>query len=315
MIALVSANVRNRGRHGFIVVAVLWILAALATLASIYASYVANTAIASRVNDERIQAHAMISAAVELAAYQLSASNQEGRPTRGAFNFRGLNASVDVQYHSEAARIDINDAPKELLAGLFTALGARPAAAQDYADRIIGWRTNSRQDGQLIGKEASAYGTAGLAYAPREAPFAHVGELWLVLGLPPQLVERMMPYVTVFSGRADINVLDAAPLALAALPGMTPDRLNGVLLGRRSVRPENGEQVLAMLGPARNGATLESSRATRVRVAVNFDKGPTRAAAVVILILEDADEPFRVLSWRDDADGPIADEPPRTDLR
>ena len=33
------------------------------------------------------------------------------------------------------------------------------------------------------------------------------------------------------------------------------------------------------------------------------------------LILEDADEPFRVLSWRDDADGPIADEPRRSDLR
>src|SRR5437660_10912574 len=129
MIALVSANVRNRGRHGFIVVAVLWILAALATLASIYASYVANTAIASRVNDERIQAHALISAAVELAAYQLTASNPETRPTQGAFNFRAGNANVAVEFRSEAARIDINEASKELLAGLFVALGALPASA------------------------------------------------------------------------------------------------------------------------------------------------------------------------------------------
>ena len=68
------------------------------------------------------------------------------------------------------------------------------------------------------------------------------------------------------------------------------------------------------LGPAQSSATINGSKATRVRIGVNFDKGRRTTAAVVILILEDADEPFRVLSWRDDADGPIADEPPRTDL-
>jgi general secretion pathway protein K len=314
MIALVSSNICNRARNGFIVVAVLWILAALATLASIYASYVASTVIASRVNDERIQTHALISAAVELAAYQLTASNQDTRPTRGAFNFRAGNANVAVEFRSEAARIDLNAAPKELLAGLFAALGARAEAAQAYADRIIGWRTNSREEGQASGREAAAYRTAGLTYAPREAPFAHVGELWLVLGLPPQLIERALPYVTVFSGRAEVNVLDAAPLVLAALPGMTPERLNAVV-NLRSVSQQNGEAVMGMLGPAQTGATIDGSKATRVRVGVNFDRGRRTAAAVVILILEDADEPYRVLSWRDDADGPIADETPRTDLR
>ncbi|MEA2938200.1 MAG: ral secretion pathway protein, partial [Alphaproteobacteria bacterium] len=47
---------RRRDRDGFIVVAVLWILAALATLASIYAVYVSNTAAAASVNDDRIRA-------------------------------------------------------------------------------------------------------------------------------------------------------------------------------------------------------------------------------------------------------------------
>jgi general secretion pathway protein K len=314
MTALVPTNVRNRGRHGFIVVAVLWILAALATLASIYASYVASTVIASRVNDERVQAHALISAAVELAAYQLTASSQEARQTRGAFNFRAANADIAVEFRSEAARIDLNQAPKPLLAGLFAALGARPAAAEEYADRIIGWRTNSREEGQPSGREALAYRTAGLAYAPREAPFVHVGELWLVLGIPPQMIEGALPYVTVFSGSPQVNIFDAAPLVLAALPGMTPERLKAVL-DLRSAGPQSGEPALAMLGPGQGGATIQGSKATRVRIGVNFDNGRRTNAAVVILILEDADDPYRVLSWRDDADGPIADEPRRTDLR
>jgi len=311
---IIEKAIGKRCDEGFIVVAVLWILAALATLASVYAIYVANTVSAARVHDDRIQAQALVSAAVELTAYRLTAADQETRPTRGAFRFGMGGANVAVDFRSEAARIDLNDASKQLLAGLFAALGARAADAGYFADRIIGWRANAGGGGQAAGNEASAYRTAGLSYTPRGAPFAHVGELWLVLGIPPQLVERALPYVTVFSGQPSINVLDAAPLALAALPGMTPELLNAVLTQRGAGR-QNGEYVLGMLGPAQGSATLDGSKATRVRVRVAFQNGRMVDASVVILIPEDADEPFRVLSWRNDADGPLDDEPPRAGLR
>ena len=45
----------QRHDEGFIVVAVLWILAALATLAAAYAIYVANTVSGARVHDDRIR--------------------------------------------------------------------------------------------------------------------------------------------------------------------------------------------------------------------------------------------------------------------
>jgi general secretion pathway protein K len=57
---------------GFIVVAVLWILGALASLVSIYAVYVIDTAAASGLHEDRFRAEALASAAVELAAYRLS---------------------------------------------------------------------------------------------------------------------------------------------------------------------------------------------------------------------------------------------------
>ncbi len=50
---------------GFVIVAVLWILAALATLASACSVYVANSAAASHVTDDRLQAEASIEACVE----------------------------------------------------------------------------------------------------------------------------------------------------------------------------------------------------------------------------------------------------------
>ena len=69
-----NRNFGNRGQSegGFIVVATLWILGALATLASIYSLYVANAAVSLSVHDDDIRAESLISAALELTAYQVA---------------------------------------------------------------------------------------------------------------------------------------------------------------------------------------------------------------------------------------------------
>jgi general secretion pathway protein K len=282
---------------GFIIVAVLWILGALATLSSIYAVYVIDTAAGFSVHDDRLRAQALMLAAIELTAYQLTAPVQS-RPTQGRFGFRLGPANVAVEFRSEVARIDLNTAPNELLAGLFVVLGARRDDAENYVNRIINWRTAPSEDQD---REASAYRTAGLRYAPRGAKFPHVSELSLVLNLPTRLIERALPFVTVYSGRSTINVLDAAPEVIAALPGMTRDRLNAVL-AQRQAAPGNGQALLALLGPAQEFATMEGGNASRVTIRVALDNGRQIASEVVILILEEGDQPFSVLSWRDGLD-------------
>ena len=76
------------GRDGFIIVAVLWILAALATLVTIFSMYVINTATAFTVHDERLQAEGLARAALELSVYRATAAPQGQTATRGTFLFR-----------------------------------------------------------------------------------------------------------------------------------------------------------------------------------------------------------------------------------
>src|SRR5580704_2360452 len=199
----------RKSSDGFILVAVLWILGGLALLATIYMIYVVNAATSLQVNNDRIQAEASISAATELAAYYLGAASAEERPTGGAFNFRVGSTDVAVGFRSEAARIDLNSAPQPLLAGLFTVLGASPDAASNYADRIVGWRTAATSEIEDQDKEVTAYRNAGLNYKPRQSPFTSVQELWLVLGLPKNLIAQALPLVTVFSGDAAVNIMEA----------------------------------------------------------------------------------------------------------
>lgn len=287
------------GREGFIVVAVLWILTALATLATIFSVYVINTAVAFSVHDERLQAEGLMRAALELSAYQVVV-NTQGPPSSGTLVFRIGNAAVNVAFKSETARIDLNTAPKELLSGLFTTLGAARNAAENYADRIVGWRAPP-QEGQLD-TEAGVYRAAGLAYGPRGAPFQHTGELGLVYGIPDFLVESALPFVTVYSGQPQVNIFDAEPQVIAALPGMDAERLNAVLVQRRA-GPQNAQGLVAMLGPAAAAlATDKGNKALRVTARMAFDSGQRMTSEAVIFVLDSGTHPYRVLTWRDDAE-------------
>jgi general secretion pathway protein K len=285
------------GRDGFIIVAVLWILAALATLASIMSVYIINAATAFAIHDERLQAETMARAAIELTVYQLNLQGQTP-PSRGSFAFRIGNATVATDFVAETARIDLNAAPKELLSGLFVGLGAARPAADTYADRIIGWRN---PPGPNIADESNLYRAAGVVYSPRGDPFQHAAELGLVMGIPEILVERALPFLTVYSGQPGVNVMDAAPQVLAAMPGMTPERLNAVLT-ERAGGIRNRDRVVGALGAAQGMVAAAASKAVRVTARATFDSGQRVTTEAVIFILDSGTDAYRVLTWRDDID-------------
>jgi general secretion pathway protein K len=282
---------------GFILVAALWILAALAALTVIFSAYLSSSARALRLDDEAVQAETLISAAVELTAYQLLLAKDDERPEQGGFRERLGDDELEVSFLTEAARIDLNAAPKEMIANLFTTLGADREAAQDYADRVVAWRSKPAATGAAQ-SEAALYAASGRNYPPRLAPFVHVDELALVLGPPPGLVERALPFLTVFSGAAGVDVLIAAPEVVAALPGMTPLVLKDFLASRAGL-PRDATAIAQALGPAGAGATVPKSKAWRLRIVVRAAGGWRRASTVVIAPGGD-NEPYRVLSRQDD---------------
>ncbi|HUN95528.1 MAG TPA: type II secretion system minor pseudopilin GspK [Bradyrhizobium sp.] len=286
----------SSSERGFVLVAVLWILLALSTLAVVFSVYLSASAQALALNDTELENEALVSGSLELTAYQLALADEKDRPARGSFHFRMDDADVSVTFTSEAARIDLNFASKELLAALFADLGASKGAAKEDADRIIGWRThptpNSTSD------EASLYAAAGLNYGPRQSLFTHVNELALVVGLPPVLVERALPFVTVFNGSSDVDATIAAPEVIAALKETEQDKTADPF--GQPPAPSNDPLAAADLSaaPQKNTPTAKSP-CYRVRAVVDFSNG-RRTASEVVIALGDKVEPYHVLSWQDD---------------
>lgn len=306
-------------QNGFVLVAVLWLVAALAALTMIFSAYLSNSARALALNDTALQAEALVSAAVELTAHQLLLADEgtrprpadvqlprkRVRPPRGTFRAQLGGAQLSVVFVSETARVDLNAASKELLAGLLAVLGASPDGARQQADRIVGWRT--RTTAETSGQEDSLYLAAGRTYTARHSSFAHVNELGLVLGVPSALVDRARPFVTVFSGLPGVDVLNAPPEVVAAIPGMTPLRLRQFLNGRGTL-PSEPAAVAAALGVAKASVAAEPSPSYRLTIRVQLPNGRETVSEVVISVRED-EEPYRVLSWQDGIDAQTTRRP------
>lgn len=301
MTGAVSSPEANPADRGFIVVAALWVLAALAVLASMASLYMTQSAVALTAFDAATQLEMLSTAGIELAAYELSAAATVRRPTHGGFTFSLANSKVTVEYMSESARINLNMASRTMIAGLFTALGAEAGATGQFADRVVAWRSAPKANVQ--DDEDRLYRAAGLKYLPRRKPFDSIDELPLVYGLPAALVERALPFVTVYSGMGEINVLDAAPEVVAALPGMTPARLDAFLNQRSSLPPDNPEFVIGALGGRQIGATVAGSDAYRVRMRIVLPDGRQRRPEAVIMIQGPGEKnAYRILRWRDETD-------------
>lgn len=288
------------GQRGFVLVAALWLIAALAALATIYLTYAKASASASTLPGERMQAEAAIRAGLELAAYRAIAAPDAAQKRRGRFQTRLGGARIAVEYRPESTRIDLNAAPRDMLTGLLVALGVAADKAQEDAARILDWRGSA--DKQTALEDAADYQSAGLRYGPRRGPFGSPLELSLVLGLPEPLVAQMQRYVTVYNGQAKVDVLDADPIVLAALPQMTPDRL-APLLKLRADPGADSASLTQALGPAAKFAAFGPSKAMRAEIVADIGGGRKFGAEVVFSLNERGDEPFEILDWRDDFDG------------
>jgi general secretion pathway protein K len=289
----------QRGDDGFILIAVLWMLAALAALASAYSVYAVETAPSVALAEERLRAEAAIRAGVELCAFQELARPKPARPHSGAFSaFVGENR-IDVAYASENARIDVNGAPHDVLSGLFEELGASRAAAGFLADRIVAWRGALKDSDSR--REAAIYAKAGLAYGPLGAPFDNVLELALLPGMSPDLLQLALPFLTIFGGGDKIDPLAADPVVLAALPGATPAVVNALLAAQNGPTPDSAA-LSSMAGPLK--AYIGASPGDHVRAKIVATLSGRRIAAEVVLKLsESAPAPYEILYWRDDFDG------------
>lgn len=245
------------------------------------------------------QARQLAEAGIYLVVHALLA--RPAGPVRAAQGevraYRLAGGVVEAVVHEESGKIDLNAAPKELLAGLLKAVGMSALERDRLVDAILDWRDRDSLR-RLNGAEDRDYRAAGLDYRAKDGPFDTVDELRWVLGMPEGVFERIRPALTVYTNRPQIDPAAAPELALRAVPGVSPSQVERYVALREQSEPQGrpspafGLQDKRYLAPHPGGLYAITARAA-------LDTGMSAyIRAIVQLQARDPREPFSILEWR-----------------
>ena len=276
-------------QRGVALLLVLWACTLLAILLGGYAALARTEGLQARYQFAQTQAHYAAEAGLMRAIYGLQdpQATQRWIGDGRAYTFRYGSTNVVIHAIDEGGKVDLNTATPEVLQNLFQAAGQQPAQAQQLAAHVVDWRNPPTMAGEGDAQRA-AYVAAGLHYGPRNGPFATIGELQLVLGMNSALYRRIEPVLTIWSGNTSPNPNTASTLALQAIPGMTPQQLQEILI----VRQQNANNPSMALN---NGTTHSiQSEATLADGTRAVLRATVRMQAGLVGI-----QPYAVLRWRE----------------
>ena len=290
-------------RHsGVAMIIVLWIITLLSVIAISFV-HTMRTDINVVANSlTRVKAETLADAALERAIYELA--KPQNTPDRWNADgssrewlYRDITVTITMQ--DEVGRIDINTAREELLRGLLLSQGMLEEDALKLMDAIADWRDADQQK-RLRGAEAPDYVTAGLNYAPANAPFQSIEELKLVLGMTPELFARLAPHITVFSRQPGFNEQIAAREVIRALTNVNDEQIDEYISRRDLARASK----LPIPNFAQNTSRSLSNNniPTRIRTDALFADGSRFVREVVVRRYTDPKRPYAYLSWKEGRD-------------
>ena len=156
----------------------------------------------------------------------------------------------------ESAKININmltDNSGLVLNNLMVNLGVPKEIADTIVDSILDWR-DADELHRLHGAESDYYMSLPNPYRSKNGDFDTVEELLMVKGVTPEILygsstrTGIFRFLTVYSKVGGINVNTAPREVLEALPGMTPEAADQVIVQRGSAGPSTPLDLRAALG-------------------------------------------------------------------
>jgi general secretion pathway protein K len=253
---------------GSALLAVLWLTAALATIAFALASTVRGELERTSTGLDGTRAYYLATGALERALLYIQWGPQYTSPegasryfslwtTRLHFVFPSGEADVDVL--PESSKLDINRTSPEELVRLLAALGVAPIQAVGIAQAIVDWRTVAPGGG--LTEFDNYYLSLTPSFRARHASFQEIEELLLVRGMTPDIFYgsferdpqgRLVPRggladcVTVYGRGGQVDVNTAPPAVLAAV-GLGQPAVDS-LVRARSVQPFRSIEQLRAVG-------------------------------------------------------------------
>jgi general secretion pathway protein K len=294
----------RRRERGWALISVLWTTAMLGMMAAATQDLTVTSVRAERRALTRAHLDEDLDAATVRAILALDDARPGSRCRIDSqpfpVTFEGVTMVVTVQ--DEDGKFDLNQADDDTLAPLFQSVGVDQKTATVLADRIVEWRTEANSDDThtLHGGTDADYAAAGLPWRPRHDDFQSVSEVRLVLGMTPQIYQRVRSALTVYS-RNDTPDEDIAPrYVLNALYPGNPGQVDKIMAAHAGTFAQANVDTSDTDGDS-SGATITSGtdlsgRSFEIDVEANYN-GRHMVRRTVVVMTGDSAKPYLVEHW------------------
>jgi len=257
-----------RSTRGFALIVVLWFLVLIAAIATyLLANARSETAIAQNIR-AAAAAEALADAGIAEAVFNQTdpvVSRQwplDGVPHDISFG----SGSVAIQLYDETLKINPNLASESLLSGLFQAAGVDRALARRIGASIADWVSPGDKP-RALGAKQEQYEQAGRSYGPPNAPIENIDELQLVLGMTPELLAAVRPYLTIYTSNAEPDAKGAPLLVRRALA-----------LAQQEPEPDMGSEVAPGNSPPQMDQADDAQEAKQAPSVATTNQAPVSPA-------------------------------------
>jgi general secretion pathway protein K len=265
----------RRNENGIALVAVVWTVALLATVAASLLHETRSEARIARNMADAADARAAADAGVQRAILDLlethagqALKEAKFRPNGTIYQWRFGDCTVYIAVLDEFSKVNLNQAPGSVLTAIFELVNIDHGNAAALADAIADYR-DADDLHRNQGSEIAEYEAAGLEWGPKNGPFEVVEELKRVVGMTTEVYARVEPFLTVYSLGNAIN------------SEMASERLTEAL------REVGFSSFVNSPGQAHS-----------VRAEARHDNGAVFVRGAVIQVIPGAASPVRVLAWR-----------------
>ena len=290
-------------QRGFALVIVIWILTLLTLMAGSFAMTMRRDNSVSLAIKTNAEASAYAEGGIILAQYMLSQADPEQRWLANGTVYRLNNPEreIRIQVFSETGKVDINTSNETQLAALINAIVYDDWQQQQLLNAILDWR-DADDDTRTLGAERRQYRLAGLRYGPTNAAFQNVEELQLVLGMNADIFSAMRPYITVHSGQAEVDIRNASPQLLAIIARELKSRnIDDAALQNQMERSDDESN-----DPMGSGSAINAQNQTYTIISEALIGGESSAGLEAVVKSQGGGvgEPFQILDWKENLQGP-----------
>ena len=286
---------KPHGQGGIALVMVLWLVALLTIVA---ASFATHSRVETRMTGnlvERQKARMLTQSGLNRALLELMTPNgdQRWQLNGEVHELREGEGELRVAIRNGLGLVDLNRASRDTLFKLFVLIDKSPEVRERLVDALGDWRDGDDLK-RMNGAEDSDYKLAGLDYGTVDRDLESVDELGYVMGFDREAVEKIRPYVTVYSGAAQPNnhyaaqeLIDILSTGEAAMNSQVEAAFEQLESGLADIDAQIGLDGVGQAQSVNYRISIEATTEGGGRSIVDVDVAPTRRR----------DRPFEILAW------------------